>query len=288
MGKAASRRLAPFGGWKSFHASWPISWKRTLSFAFQSIGIVYGDIGTSPLYVFSSTFTDGTIHKNEDILGVLSLIIYTLVLVPMIKYVFIVLRANDHGDGGTFALYSLLCRYARVSLIPNDQPEDSQLSNYKLDTPSSQLRRAQVIKEKMESSKAIKIILFLVTILGTSMVIGDGVLTPCISVLSAVGGIKSLGEDTVLGVSVAILIVLFSVQRFGTDKVGFAFAPVIFLWFSFIGGIGLFNLFKYDLGVLRAFNPKYIIDYFQRNGKQGWISLGGVVLCITGTEAMFR
>ncbi|KAJ6712890.1 OSMOTIC STRESS POTASSIUM TRANSPORTER [Salix purpurea] len=225
-----------------------ISWKRTLSFAFQSIGIVYGDIGTSPLYVFSSTFTDGTIHKNEDILGVLSLIIYTLVLVPMIKYVFIVLRANDHGDGGTFALYSLLCRYARVSLIPNDQPEDSQLSNYKLDTPSSQLRRAQVIKEKMESSKAIKIILFLVTILGTSMVIGDGVLTPCISVLSAVGGIKSLGEDTVLGVSVAILIVLFSVQRFGTDKVGFAFAPVIFLWFSFIGGIGLFNLFKYDLG----------------------------------------
>ncbi|KAG5228042.1 potassium transporter [Salix suchowensis] len=277
----AGRVSMPYG-----HTS-TISWKRTLSFAFQSIGIVYGDIGTSPLYVFSSTFTDGTIHKNEDILGVLSLIIYTLVLVPMIKYVFIVLRANDHGDGGTFALYSLLCRYARVSLIPNDQPEDSQLSNYKLDTPSSQLRRAQVIKEKMESSKAIKIILFLVTILGTSMVIGDGVLTPCISVLSAVGGIKSLGEDTVLGVSIAILIVLFSVQRFGTDKVGFAFAPVIFLWFSFIGGIGLFNLFKYDLGVLRAFNPKYIIDYFQRNGKQGWISLGGVVLCITGTEAMF-
>ncbi|KAJ6341416.1 hypothetical protein OIU78_009564 [Salix suchowensis] len=248
----AGRVSMPYG-----HTS-TISWKRTLSFAFQSIGIVYGDIGTSPLYVFSSTFTDGTIHKNEDILGVLSLIIYTLVLVPMIKYVFIVLRANDHGDGGTFALYSLLCRYARVSLIPNDQPEDSQLSNYKLDTPSSQLRRAQVIKEKMESSKAIKIILFLVTILGTSMVIGDGVLTPCISVLSAVGGIKSLGEDTVLGVSIAILIVLFSVQRFGTDKVGFAFAPVIFLWFSFIGGIGLFNLFKYDL-----------------------------VLCITGTEAMF-
>ncbi|KAL3609590.1 hypothetical protein D5086_000610 [Populus alba] len=264
-----------------------INWKRTLSLAFQSVGVVYGDIGTSPLYVYASTFTDGTIHENDDILGVLSLIIYTIVLVPMIKYVFIVLRANDHGDGGTFALYSLLCRYAKVSLIPNDQPEDGQLSNYKLDTPSSQLRRAQEIKEKMESSKTIKIILFLVTILGTSMVIGDGVLTPCISVLSAVSGIKSLGEDTVVGVSIAILIVLFTLQRLGTDKVGFAFAPVIFLWFSFIGGIGLFNLFKYDLGVLRAFNPKYIIDYFKRNGKQGWISLGGVVLCITGTEAMF-
>eukprot|EP00258_Populus_trichocarpa_P031883 XP_024447902.1 potassium transporter 5 [Populus trichocarpa] len=107
------------------------------------------------------------------------------------------------------------------------------------------------------------------------------------NILSAVSGIKSLGEDTVVGVSVAILIVLFSLQRLGTDKVGFAFAPVIILWFSFIGGIGLFNLFKYDLGVLRAFNPKYIIDYFKRNGKQGWISLGGVVLCITGAEAMF-
>ncbi|XP_011036222.1 PREDICTED: potassium transporter 5-like [Populus euphratica] len=188
---------------------------------------------------------------------------------------------------GTFALYSLICRSAKVGLIPNDQPEDHQLSNYRLDTPSNQLRRAQMIKEKMESSKTIKIILFLITILGTSMVIGDGVLTPCISVLSAVSGIKSLGKDAVVGISIAILIVLFSVQRLGTDKVGFAFAPVILLWFSFIGLIGLYNLFKYEIGVLRAFNPKYMIDYFKRNGKQGWISLGGIVLCITGTEAMF-
>ncbi|KAI9401020.1 hypothetical protein POPTR_001G069650v4 [Populus trichocarpa] len=261
-------------------------WKRTLSLAFQSIGIVYGDIGTSPLYVYASTFTEG-INHDEDILGVLSLIIYTIVLVPMLKYVFIVLRANDNGDGGTFALYSLICRSAKVSLIPNDQPEDHQLSNYRLDTPSNQLRRAHMIKEKMESSKTIKIILFLITILGTSMVIGDGVLTPCISVLSAVSGIKSLGKDAVVGISIAILIVLFSVQRLGTDKVGFAFAPVILLWFSFITGIGLYNLFKYEIGVLRAFNPKYMIDYFKRNGKQGWISLGGIVLCITGTEAMF-
>ncbi|KAJ6341415.1 hypothetical protein OIU78_009563 [Salix suchowensis] len=262
------------------------NWQVTLSLVFQSIGVVYGDIGTSPLYVYSSTFTEG-IHHDEDIVGVLSLIIYTIVLVPMLKYVFIVLWANDNGDGGTFALYSLICRSAKVGLIPKDQPEDHKLSNYRLDTPSNQLRRAEVIKEKMESSKSIKIILFLITILGTSMVIGDGVLTPCISVLSAVSGIKSLGQDAVVGISIAILIALFSVQRLGTDKVGFAFAPVIFLWFSFIGGIGLFNLFKYDLGVLRACNPKYIIDYFKRNGKQGWISLGGIVLCITGTEAMF-
>ncbi|KAL7135253.1 hypothetical protein ABFS83_11G081100 [Erythranthe nasuta] len=261
-------------------------WVRTLSLAFQSIGVIYGDIGTSPLYVYASTFTDGIKH-NDDILGVLSLIIYTIFLVPMVKYVFLVLLANDNGDGGTFALYSLICRYANVSLIPNDQPEDRHLSNYRLDTPSNQLHRAQKIKEKLEKSTTCKVVLFLATILGTSMVIGDGVLTPCISVLSAVGGIKPLHEEAVVYVSIAILIVIFCVQRFGTDKVGYTFAPAICLWFLFISGIGLYNLFKHDLGVLRAFNPKYIFDYFKRNGKRGWVSLGGVVLCITGTEAMF-
>ncbi|KAF3430886.1 hypothetical protein FNV43_RR25616 [Rhamnella rubrinervis] len=263
------------------------TWRRTLSLAFQSIGIVYGDIGTSPLYVYASTFTKGKIQHNDDILGVLSLIIYTIALVPFLKYVFIVLWANDNGDGGTFALYSLICRYAKVSLIPNYQPEDKELSNYKLETPSSQLKRAERIKQKLEGSKTAKILLFLVTIMGTSMVIGDGVLTPSISVLSAVSGIKSLGTDTVVGVSVAILIILFCVQRVGTDKVGFAFAPIIFVWFAFIGGIGIFNLFKHDIGVLRAFNPLYMIDYFKRNGRQGWVSLGGIFLCITGAEAMF-
>ncbi|KAF8400102.1 hypothetical protein HHK36_015977 [Tetracentron sinense] len=267
-----------------------VDWGTTLNLAFQSIGVVYGDIGTSPLYVFSSTFTKG-IKNNDDILGVLSLIIYTIVLLPIAKYVFVVLLANDNGDGGTFALYSLICRYAKVSLIPNQQPEDRELSNYRLDTPSNQLKRAQKIKEKLENSKEAQVLLFIVTILATSMVIGDGVLTPCISVLSAVSGIKqsatSLNQDAIVGISVAILILIFSVQRFGTDKIGYSFAPIIFLWFSFISGIGLYNLFKYDVGVLRAFNPKYMIDYFKRNGKQGWISLGGVVLCITGTEAMF-
>ncbi|KAL3498301.1 hypothetical protein ACH5RR_041033 [Cinchona calisaya] len=261
-------------------------WKTTLSLAFQSIGVIYGDIGTSPLYVYASTFPNGIDH-TEDVLGVLSLILYTIILVPTIKYVFIVLWANDNGDGGTFALYSLICRYAKVSLIPNHQPEDREVSNYNLDIPSNQLRRAQKIKENLESSTTAKIVLFLLAILGTSMVIGDGVLTPCISVLSAVSGISSLKNDAVVGISIAILIILFCVQRFGTDKVGFSFAPIICLWFLFISAIGLYNLFKYDIGVLRAFNPNYIVDYFRRNGKKGWISLGGVVLCITGTEAMF-
>ncbi|CAN0916862.1 Potassium transporter 5, partial [Linum grandiflorum] len=265
---------------------------RTISFAFQSIGVVYGDIGTSPLYVYKSTFTDG-IKTNDDILGVLSLIIYTIILVALIKYVAIVLWANDNGDGGTFALYSLLCRHLRVSLIPNQQPEDAHLSNYNLELPSRHptTRLAHYVKTKMETKRGLQILMFVVTILGTSMVIGDGILTPSISVLSAVEGVSSslgrVNAEAVVGISVAILIVLFSVQRFGSDKVGFSFAPIIMVWFAFIAGIGAYNLFKHDVTVLRAFNPKYIVDYFTRNGKTAWISLGGIVLCITGAEAMF-
>ncbi|KAJ6846294.1 potassium transporter 5-like [Iris pallida] len=272
------------------HGVQAAGWAATLHLAFQSIGVVYGDIGTSPLYVYSSTFTKG-IKEKDDILGVLSLILYTLFLSPLVKYCFIVLWANDHGNGGTFALYSLISRYAKVNLIPNQQAEDAMLSNYKLDTPSSQMKRAQWIKGKLENSQTAKLVLFLVTILGVSMVMGDGILTPCISVLSAVSGIKekatSLSEGTIAIISIVILIMIFSVQRFGTDKVGYTFAPIILLWFSFIAGIGMYNLYAHGAGVLRAFNPKYMVDYFKRNGKEGWLSLGGVVLCITGTEAMF-
>ncbi|XP_027348444.1 potassium transporter 5-like [Abrus precatorius] len=266
------------------------NWITTLSLAFQSIGIIYGDLGISLLYVYDSTFSNG-IQDTNDLLGCLSLIIYTIALIPFVKYILIVLWANDNGDGGTFALYSLFCRYAKVSLIPNHQPEDRQLTHYKLHIPSNQIKRAQMIKHKLENSKFAQLLLFLVTIMSTSMVIGDGILTPSISVLSAVSGIKkkspSLDQGAVVGISIAILIVLFAVQRFGTDKVGFTFAPMVVVWFLFIGGIGLYNLFKYDIGVLRAFNPKYIVDYMKRNGKNGWISLGGIFHCITGSEAMF-
>ncbi|CAJ2677265.1 unnamed protein product [Trifolium pratense] len=127
--------------------------------------------------------------------------------------------------------------------------------------------------------------------MATSMVIGDGILTPSISVLSAVGGIKnkssSLGQGAVIWISIGILIILFAVQRFGTDKVGYAFAPIILVWFLLVGVIGLYNLLKYDISVLRALNPMYIVDYMKRNGKDGWLSLGGIFLCITGSEAMF-
>ncbi|KAJ4968236.1 hypothetical protein NE237_014937 [Protea cynaroides] len=272
------------------HRSKVVDWGTILQLAFQSIGIVYGDIGTSPLYVYASTFTGG-IKNNDDILGVLSIIFYTIVLIPLFKYVFIVLLANDNGEGGTFALYSLICRYAKVGLIPTQQVEDREVSNFRLELANNRLRRASTLKSKLEKSNSTKYLLLFATILGTSMVIGDGVLTPCISVLSAVGGIKeattAVTEDTIVWASVGILIVLFVVQRFGTDKVGYTFAPIICVWFLFLSGIGLFNFIKYDPTVIKALNPKYIIDYFRRNKKEAWMSLGGTVLSITGTEALF-
>ncbi|GMY16856.1 potassium transporter 5-like [Fagus crenata] len=272
------------------HGSKTVGWPVILHLAFQSIGIVYGDIGTSPLYVFSSTFTNG-IHHNDDILGVLSMIFYTLTLIPLVKYVFVVLRANDNGDGGTFALYSLICRYAKVGLIPSQQAEDQEVSNFQLELPNNRLKRASRLKSKLESSQSAKFFLLFATMLGTSMVIGDGVLTPCISVLSAVGGIKqatsAMTDGMIVWISVFILVCLFSAQRFGTDKVGYTFAPIICIWFAFIGGIGVFNFIKFDPTVVKALNPGYIIEYFERNKKEAWISLGGIVLAITGTEALF-
>ncbi|KAK4482201.1 hypothetical protein RD792_009343 [Penstemon davidsonii] len=265
-------------------------WMVILQLAFQSLGVVYGDLGTSPLYVYPSIFPDG-IKDNDDILGALSLIIYTITLLPLIKYVCFVLRANDNGNGGTFALYSLICRYAKVGLIPSQEVEDRQVSTYQLELPNNRMLRASKVKSFLENSNFAKTFLLFATMLGTSMLIGDGVLTPCISVLSAVGGIKgatsAMTEDRIVWISVVILILLFMVQRFGTDKVGYTFAPIICVWFFLISGIGIYNFIKYDPSVIKALNPMYIIYYFMRNKKKAWISLGGCVLSITGTEALF-
>ncbi|KAI9169279.1 hypothetical protein LWI28_010063 [Acer negundo] len=163
-----------------------LNWSIILHLAFQSIGIVYGNLGTSSLYVLPGTFQNA-VKNAEDILGVVSLIFYTITLIPLINYVFIVLRATDRGDGGTFALYSLICLYVKVGLIPNQQPEDSNVSNFNLVLPGNgrRLRRAEAFKSKLKNNQFTKLSLLLATLLGTSMVIGDGILTPCISVLSA-------------------------------------------------------------------------------------------------------
>ncbi|KAL5217385.1 hypothetical protein ABZP36_018069 [Zizania latifolia] len=267
------------------------SWLRTMRLGFQCVGILYADLGTSPIYVYSNTFKKGINHP-DDVLGVLSLIIYSFVLFTMVKIVFIALYANDDGDGGTFALYSLLSRYAKVGMIPNHQAEDELVTRYNdHGKPSATLRRAQWMKNLLDTSKPAKITLFFLTIFATSLAISDCVLNTPISVLSAVNGLKlrapHLTTDEVVWITVGIMVVFFAVQRFGTDKIGYTFAPLVMLWLLLISGIGIYDLFKYDVGTLKAFNPKYIIDYFRRTKKKGWVSLGEILLCFTGTEALF-
>ncbi|KAJ6712258.1 POTASSIUM TRANSPORTER [Salix purpurea] len=255
----------------------------------KSLGVVYGDLGTSPLYVFYNTFPDG-IEDPEDLIGALSLIIYSLTLIPLLKYVLIVCRANDNGQGGTFALYSLLCRHAKVKTIPNQDLTDEQLTTYSRST-FHETSFAGKTKRWLEEHPFRKNALLVLVLVGSSMVIGDGILTPAISVLSAVQGIKldhpSMSSDVVVLVAVVILVGLFSMQHHGVDRVSWLFAPIVLLWFLLIGGIGLFNIWKYDSGVLKAISPVYIYRYFRRGGRDSWLSLGGIMLSITGTEALF-
>uniref|UniRef100_A0A7N0TEU4 Potassium transporter n=1 Tax=Kalanchoe fedtschenkoi TaxID=63787 RepID=A0A7N0TEU4_KALFE len=273
------------------HNSKNITIWRTLAMAFQTLGVVYGDLGTSPLYVFSDVFSKVPIRTEVEILGALSLVLYTIALLPLAKYVFIVLKANDNGEGGTFALYSLICRYAKVNMLPNHQPADEHISSFKLRLPTPELERALRVKETLESRPCFKTLLLLLVLMGTSMVIGDGILTPAMSVMSAVSGLQGqipgFDADAVVIVSIVILAGLFSIQQFGTSKVGFSFAPALALWFFSLGSIGIYNLVKYDLSVLRAFNPVYIYLFFSHNSLKAWSALGGCVLCITGAEAMF-
>ncbi|KAF9689509.1 hypothetical protein SADUNF_Sadunf01G0099400 [Salix dunnii] len=228
-----------------------------IQLAFQSLGVVYGDLGTSPLYVFYNTFPDG-IEDLEDLIGALSLIIYSLTLIPLLKYVLIVCRANDNGQGGTFALYSLLCRQAKVKTIPNQDLKDEQLTTYSRST-FHETSFAGRTKRWLEEHPFRKNAFLVLALVGSSMVIGDGILAPAISVLSAVQGIKldhpNMSSSVVVLVAVVILLGLFSMQHHGVDRVSWLFAPIVLLWFLLIGGIGLFNIWKYGTGVLKAISP---------------------------------
>ncbi|XP_019173437.1 PREDICTED: potassium transporter 7-like [Ipomoea nil] len=264
---------------------------RKIALAFQTLGVVFGDVGTSPLYTFSVMFSKAPITGDEDVLGALSMVLYTLFLFPLVKYVFIVLWANDDGEGGTFALYSLLCRHANVSLLPNQLPSDSRISSFRLKVPSPELERSLKIKERLESSLTLKRLLLMLVLAGTSMVIAVGVVTPAMSVMSAMGGLKvgvaAIQQDEVKIISVAFLVILFSLQKYGTSKMGIVVGPALFIWFCSLGGIGLYNLTKYDNRVWRAFNPVHIYYYFKRDSTKAWRALGGCLLCATGSEAMF-
>ncbi|XP_062118993.1 potassium transporter 4-like [Humulus lupulus] len=196
--------------------SWP-RMSRNLLLAYQSFGVVYGDLGTSPLYVYSSTFS-GKLHKHisqDAIFGAFSLIFWTLTLIPLLKYVFFLLSADDNGEGGTFALYSLLCRHAKFSLFPNQQVADEELTAYKYG-PSSQHASSSPLKRFLEKHKRLRTALLVVVLFGACMVIGDGVLTPAISVLSSVLGLevteKKLTSGELLSITCCILVGLFALQ----------------------------------------------------------------------------
>ncbi|TVU34657.1 hypothetical protein EJB05_16500 [Eragrostis curvula] len=305
---AAVRRASSFSqAYKMKHRD-PMVFTRwqTLLLAYQSLGIVYGDLGTSPLYVFSSLVLPGA--DETDFVGVLSLIFWTLTMMSLVKYVLVVLRADDHGEGGTFALYSILRQHVNfkgdtpVPVTRLESDADLCFHGRKKGLPSK-------LHQWLERSSRFQSGVTYFVLFGTCMMIGDGALTPAISVLSAVQGIQSRSSnikqvrrsvsdlslsritlpvaDHVVILSVVILLFLFLVQRFGTGKVSCSFSPIMIVWFASIALIGVYNIIKYHPPVLKAVSPHHIYYYFAKDKKAGWEQLGAVILCITGAEAMF-
>lgn len=219
-----------------------------------AIGVVFGDIGTSPLYTMHETFlpAHGLKPHPATVLGILSLITWSLIIVVAIKYVSLVMRADNKGEGGIMALMTLAQRAAGKSV---------------------RVRR----------------IIMLMALLGAALFFGDGVITPSISVLSAVEGLEVAAPSLshwVVPITVLVLLGLFWLQRHGTAKVGAVFGPVMVLWFLSLAVIGISNIIQAP-GVLRALNPWYAYEFFYTHRETSVLALGSVVLCVTGAEALY-
>ncbi|MGZ8785178.1 MAG: potassium transporter Kup [Acidimicrobiia bacterium] len=219
------------------------------------IGIVFGDIGTSPLYALRESFLghEGLDVTEANVLGILSLIFWSLVIVVSIKYLTLVMRADNDGEGGILALTALIV------------PARNRVSS----------RR--------------RLWLILVGLFGTSLLYGDGMITPAISVLSAVEGMEIAApglEPYVIPISVVILIGLFLIQRRGTGRIGSVFGPVMVVWFVVIALLGLVHVVQHP-NVLAALNPGYAVSFFIRNAGIGFLALGSVFLVVTGGEALY-
>ncbi|TVU08221.1 hypothetical protein EJB05_41617 [Eragrostis curvula] len=282
-------------------------WRMTLSLAYQSLGVVYGDLSTSPLYVYKAAFAEDIQHteSNEEILGVLSFVFWTLTLIPLLKYVCVVLRADDNGEGGTFALYSLLCRHARAALLPPGRPaagdDDPFFEGDAKKAPENGNAvtlggrgggAAARVRRLLERHKVLQRVLLVLALVGTCMVIGDGVLTPAISVFSAVSGLELSMEKehhkyVEVPVACFILVCLFALQHYGTHRLGFIFAPIVITWLLCISMIGVYNIIHWEPTVYRALSPYYMYKFLRKTQRGGWMSLGGILLCVTGSEAMF-
>lgn len=254
--------------------------------AYQSIGVIYGDIGTSPLYVYSSTFTAPP--NKEDLVGVLSIILWSLIMMVTIKYIIIILRADNDGEGGTFSTYALLSRYLNIT---NRDPREASFVRMRRHKTQDLEGGSRVMRKGIESSKFIRGLLKVMGILAVTMVMSDGVLTPAQSVLGAVQGIEvvapSISKGTIIGITDAILVCLFLVQPFGISKITILFSPIVIIWLGLNAAFGIYNLVNYDASVFKAFDPGYGFEYLIRYGEHGWRSLGGILLAFTGVEALF-
>ena len=218
--------------------------------ALTALGIVYGDLGTSPLYTLQTVVqATGGRFTPASALGILSLIIWTLLITVSIKYCVFVMRADNHGEGGILALMSLV--------------------------GASTFRGGAKL-------------LTVVGLLGAALLYGDGVITPAISVLSALEGVNVLTavlKPFVMPMAVGILIALFAAQKFGTERIGRAFGPIMLLWFIVIAGLGLAGIVR-NPSVLAAIDPRHAVGFLTHSGNVGFLVLGGVFLCITGAEAL--
>ena len=234
----------------------PATGKRLAFLTLTALGVVYGDIGTSPLYALRECFRpEYGIHPTPtNIVGVLSLILWTLILVVSVKYIVFILRADNRGEGGILSLLALLLQ-----------------------------------RERRGDDRRRRVVLVILGLFGAALLTGEGVITPAISVLSAVEGLE-VGAPAlarlVVPVTLVILFVLFMAQRFGTARVGSAFGPIMLLWFVTIGTLGA-RAITQTPEVIRAINPWYGVRFFMDHGVAGFLTLGAVVLCITGCEALY-
>ncbi|ORY98606.1 potassium transporter-domain-containing protein [Syncephalastrum racemosum] len=254
--------------------------------AYQSFGVVYGDLGTSPLYTLSSTFS--STPDKYQIIGAVSIVIWSLTLVVSVKYCVFVMSADDNGEGGTFALYSLLSRYARISWNSPHAFTRAGLNRH----PTGDIRSInRSFRQWLEQSLALRHIIHLLSVLGVCLVLADGVLTPAQTVLGAIQGLRlaapSISDAATTGISEVILIAIFAAQPFGTSKIAFTFAPIVVIWLALNLGMGITNVIRYDASIFQAFSPYWIYHFFAQNGRAGWEMMGGTLLAITGVEAMF-
>ena len=226
-----------------------------------------------------------------------------------VKYVLIVLRADDEGEGGTFAIYSLLSRYVSGTVvyqrkeskaddrlspqarIVRRDPREEHLVKMERVRTSDLKGSSKSARQFLEKSKIAQVFLKVIGVLGVSLVMSDGILTPAQSVLGAIQGLKIVKEDittsTIVGTSCGILILLFLIQPLGISKIASVFAPVVMIWLLFNFSFGVYNLIHFDSSVLKAFSPFFAGDYMVRNKTEGWKSLGGILLAFTGVEALF-